>query len=178
MSTTWVALLRGINLGSNKRVAMADLRELLEARGYQDVRTHMQSGNALFTAGRTAAATLERTISSAIKRELGVETVALVRSAAEMAAVVEHNPFAGRRGVDTKQLHAVFLSKAPARATTASIEMDAFAPSEYAFGKRVVYARLPRGVIRSPMPNWERMLGVRATMRSWAVVLRLREMSA
>jgi uncharacterized protein (DUF1697 family) len=178
MSTTWVALLRGINLGANNRVPMADLRELLESRGYHDVRTYLQSGNALFTVGRTAAATMERTIASAIKRELGVETVVLVRSAAEIATVVEHNPFAGRRGVDPKRLHAVFLSKAPARAATASIDMGAFAPSEYAFGKRVVYARLPRGVIGSPMPNWERMLGVRATMRSWAVVLRIHEMSA
>jgi uncharacterized protein (DUF1697 family) len=178
MSTTWVALLRGINLGAKNRVAMADLRKLLEARGYQDVRTHLQSGNALFTVGRPAAATMERTIASAIKRELGVETVVLVRSAAEIASVVEQNPFAGRRGVDAKRLHAVFLSKAPARAATALIDLGGFAPSEYAFGKRVVYARLPGGVIGSPMPNWERMLGVRATMRSWAVVLRLREMSA
>lgn len=102
----------------------------------------------------------------------------LVRSAAEIAAVGEQNPFAGRSRVDATQVHAVFLSKAPARAATASIDVDAFAPNEYAFGKRVVYARPPRGVMGSRMPDWERMLRARATMRSWALVLRLREMSA
>src|SRR5437879_12108399 len=90
--TRWVALLRAVNLGPNKRVAMADLRDLLESLGYGDVKTLLQSGNAVFTATAKAGA-LESTIERAIGEELGVGTKILALTAKEFAAVTDANPF-------------------------------------------------------------------------------------
>ncbi|HEY4868864.1 MAG TPA: DUF1697 domain-containing protein, partial [Candidatus Dormibacteraeota bacterium] len=93
---TFVALLRGINVGRNKRLAMSDLRALLEALGYGDVRTHLQSGNAIFTTGRGAESKLEQQISARISADLGLDVSVLVRTSAELAAVAAGNPFVER----------------------------------------------------------------------------------
>ena len=76
--TTWVALVRGINVGSYKRVAMSDLRELLESLGYGDVRTHLQSGNAVFRSSHGTAGKLEVQIAAKLDTELGLDVKVLV----------------------------------------------------------------------------------------------------
>ena len=173
---TWVALLRGINVGRNKRLAMSDLRAILEALGYSDVRTHLQSGNAIFPAGRGAASKLEQQSSARIRADLDLDISVLLRTSAELAAVVSGNPFVAQ-GVPANQLHAVFLSGVASSAKVASVDHDAVAPDQFAFGQRVIYVRLPRGVMASRLPDWERLLGVRATQRSWNTVTRLRDLA-
>ena len=176
-STTWVAFLRGINLGRAKRVAMSDLRALLEGLGFADVRTLLQSGNAVFTAGKGSESSIARRIESQLAAELGVESKLILRSAPELAAVVGANPFV-RAGVDGRQLHAVFLSAKPPAARVRSLEPEQFAPDEVAFGDRVVYLRLPKGVAGSRIPNWDKSLKLHATMRTWNTVTRVAEMAA
>lgn len=173
---TWVALLRGINVGRNKRVAMSDLRALLEALGYQDVRTLLQSGNAIFTAGRATASKLEQQISERINEDLAMDVSVLVRTAAELIEVVAANPFVAK-GVPKNELHAAFLAGTPTSAKVASVDHDAFAPDQFAFGERVIYLRLPGGVMASRLPDWERVLGVRATQRNWNTVTRLLDLA-
>ena len=170
--TTWIALLRGINVGGHKRVAMSDLRGLLESLGYDDVRTHLQSGNALFTASGTKGAKFEHEIGSAIESQLRLDVTVLVRSAAELRRVVEDNPYLGR-GIEQKQLHATFLSKQPAAAKLAQLDREAFRPDDFVIGDRVIYARLPNGIAGSRLPDWERTLDVRASTRNWNTVSRL-----
>ena len=136
--TTWIALLRGINVGGNKLLAMADLRAMLASSGYANVRTHIQSGNAIFDARQTAAR-LEQEISSSIRRAFGLEVTVIVRTAAELAGVVAANPFAAR-DIDPKELHVTFLDTAPAHGRTAGIDPRAYLPDEFALGNR---ARLP-----------------------------------
>jgi uncharacterized protein (DUF1697 family) len=170
--TTWIALLRGINVGGHKRVAMSDLRGLLESLGYDDVRTHLQSGNALFTASGIKATKLEHDIESAIESQLGLDVTVLVRSAAELRRVVEDNPYLGR-GIEQKQLHATFLSKQPASAKVGQLDREAFRPDDFVIGDRVIYARLPNGTAGSRLPDWERTLDVRASTRNWNTVSRL-----
>ncbi len=170
--TTWIALLRGINVGGHKRVAMSDLRGLLESLGYHDVRTHLQSGNALFVASGVKATKLEHDITSAIDSRLGLDVVVLVRSAQELRRVVAANPYLGR-GIEQRQLHATFLSKQPAAAEVASLDREAFRPDDYVFGDRVIYARMPNGTAGSKLPDWERVLDVRASTRNWNTVSRL-----
>jgi uncharacterized protein (DUF1697 family) len=111
-------------------------------------------------------------ITKAIKAELGLDVTVIVRSAAELAVVVKENPFAAR-DVDPKQLHVVFLSAHPSAASIAVVDRAELAPDEFEVGNRVIYARLPGGVIASKMPDWEKVLGVSATMRTWGTVLRL-----
>lgn len=174
---TWVALLRGINLGRHKRVAMADLRSLLESLGYDNVRTHLQSGNAIFTAERGQAEELERHIASRIEADLGLDVKVMVRSADELAAIFDGNPFVAQ-GVDSKELHVVFLSANPPAKNVAAIDADAYAPDEVELADRTIYLRLPNGLQGSRVPDLQNVLGVSATMRNWNTVSRLRELTA
>jgi uncharacterized protein (DUF1697 family) len=175
-SKVWVALLRGINLGPHKKVAMSDLRALLESLGYDDVRTHLQSGNALFTTAKGTARELERNIASRLAADCGFDVKVLVRSAAELSTVVSKNPFVKRK-VDPKQLHAVFLSSTVPAKKIRAVDPASYAPDEVEFANRVIYVRLPNGVQGAKMPNWEKILGVGATMRTWRTVTRLSELA-
>jgi uncharacterized protein (DUF1697 family) len=176
-TTTWVALLRGINLGRHKRVSMADLRKLLTTLGYADVRTHLQSGNAVFTAAADDGAGLEAQLSTEIEGRFGFPVKVVVRSAKDFVALADANPYV-TRGVDPKQLHVSFLAAAPPKATVASLDPQAYAPDEFSFGDRAIYLRLVDGVMGSRLPDWEKVLGVDATMRNWNTVVRLRELVA
>lgn len=150
---------------------MADLRAMLELLGYSDVRTLGQSGNALFAATQKDAA-LEQEITDSIKRTFGMEVAALVRTGAEFAAAVHKNPFVAR-GVPTAALHVCFLSATPTAAKVKSINPDDFTPDEFVFGDRLIYLRLPNGVMGSTLPDWDRVLGVRATQRNWNTTTKL-----
>jgi uncharacterized protein (DUF1697 family) len=170
--TSWVALIRGINVGGHAPLAMSDLRALLTGLGYDDVRTHLQSGNAAFAAPGARAPALERDIASAIGSKLGLEIKVMVRSGAQLRRVVGDNPFSKKK-VGPKELHATFLSKKPAAAKLAAVDPKACLPDEFAFGDRVIYVRLRNGVAGSRLPNWERVLGVSATTRNWNTTTRL-----
>jgi uncharacterized protein (DUF1697 family) len=176
-SLAWVALIRGINVGGNKILAMADLRALLEALGYRDVRTHLQSGNALFTAAPASAPALESQISSRLEVDLGLFVKVLVRSASEFAALIDSNPFVAE-GEDPKQLMVTFLSEPPKAARVDSVDRQAYGPVRFEFGNRAIYMLMPNGFRDSRLPNFERLLGVSATTRNWRTVTRLRELSA
>lgn len=171
---TWVALLRGINVGRNKRVAMADLRALLSSLGYGDVRTYLQSGNAVFTvAGATEAAKLEQAISAQIAADLGLDVAVLVRTGSELVAVADGNPFVDRTS-DGRQLHVAFLSAAPSAEAVAGLDPEAYLPDELVPRDRELYLFRPNGIMGSRLPNWERMLDVRVTERNWNTVTQLR----
>ncbi len=173
MSQTWVALVRGINVGRAKRIAMLDLRNLLESLGYSEVRTHVQSGNAVFLSGQRNAAAIEEEISKRIRSDFRVDASVLVRTATEFVTAVDANPFV-TRGVAPQELHVAFLSAEPAAAKKAALGQTAFSPDEFAFGKRVIYVRLPNGIMGSTLPDWERALGVRVTQRNWNTSTKLR----
>jgi uncharacterized protein (DUF1697 family) len=172
MTTTWIALLRGVNVGKAKRIAMADLRATLEDLGYDDVRTILQSGNAVFTATKGKAPALETAISAKIESELKVSCKVLVRSSAELAKVVKANPFVKRKA-PPGELHVTFLSKAPAAAKLAAVDAEAFAPDELELGDRVLYTRLRNGITGSKIPSWDKVLGVDASARNWRTVTRI-----
>lgn len=175
---SWVALLRGINLARNRRIAMADLRKLLEALGYGDVRTLLQSGNAVFTADpASGAAELEQQISDRIQADLGMDVKVLVRSADELAAVADANPFVAQ-GVEIKELHVAFLSAPPRAELATTIDHGTYAPDEFAFGDRAIYMRRPNGIMGSVLPDWRKLLGVEVTERNWNTVTKLRAMAA
>jgi uncharacterized protein (DUF1697 family) len=174
--TTWVALFRGINVGRNKRIAMSELRTMLMSLGYAGIRTHLQSGNAIFSAQGRKPESLEHELSAGIRNTFGMDVGVMVRTAAELAAAVDANPFVAR-GVDTRELHATFLAAAPAAAKLAAVDRDACAPDEFVAGKRVIYVRLRNGVMGSRLPDWDKLLGMRTTTRNWNTTTRLRDLA-
>jgi len=170
----YVVLLRGINVGRAKRVAMADLRELLGGLGYTDVRTHLQSGNAVVTGDEADPAKHATRIRTAITDRLGLDLRCLVRTADELRAVIDGHPLAAVAG-DGSKMMALFLSTAPNHAllgTHDPIELD---PDNARLGDRVIYQWCPDGVLAAPPISTfvERNLGVDVTGRNWNTVTKL-----
>jgi uncharacterized protein (DUF1697 family) len=174
----YVALLRGINVGRNKKIAMADLRELLSGLGYTDVRTHLQSGNALLTSPATPAK-LSKQIEAAIQDQLGMDVRCLIRSAKEIRAVIDANPLADVATNGSRFL-ALFLSAAPDPKLLKEHPPVDLAPDDIRIGDRVIYQWCPDGILAAPPISGfvEKHLKVVATARNWNTVTRLGELLA
>jgi uncharacterized protein (DUF1697 family) len=176
---TYAALLRGINVGRNKRIGMADLRALVEGLGHESVRTHLQSGNVVFGSPKRSAKPLEAAIEDAIASELGMDVTVMVRRADELAAVVDASPFSGRTD-DPKMIHVAFLSEKPRAAAVKGFGIEEFAPDEMAIVGREAHLLYPDGYARTKLTNAviEKRLGVRATSRNWRTVTALADLTA
>ena len=157
---------------------MADLRELFDALGAEDVTTYVQSGNVVFTS-RAAARELPPVIERRIRSDLGLDVKVLVRTKSELAKVVAGNPFTGG-GRDASKLHVTFLAEKPARARVDALDPGVAAPDELRVVGREVYLHCPNGYGRSKLTNafFEQKLGVAATTRNWRTVSKLAELSA
>lgn len=171
MTTTWVALLRGINVGRNKRIAMYDLRELLQSLGYTDVRTHLQSGNALVTAERAA---LEQRVEAALP--LSVRVVVL--TADELVAAVAGCPFRERADAQPRQVHVAYLGGTPDPERLAAV-CARRGDDELAEGPRALYLSYAGSTVDAPLSKALAAtdLGVVVTTRNWATATRLVELS-
>jgi uncharacterized protein (DUF1697 family) len=172
----YAALLRGINLGSHKRIAMADLRDLFADLGAAEVSTYLQSGNVVFES-KTSAKTLAAKAERAIATSLGLEVAVLVRSRTELAKIVAGNPF-GKR--DESKLYLTLLARAPSAARIRALDPHANAPDEFRVVGRDVFLHFPGGYGRSKLSNayFEKHLSVVATTRNWRTVTALAELTA
>jgi uncharacterized protein (DUF1697 family) len=177
--TKSVALLRGINVGRNKRIAMSDLRELVQGLGYHDAITHLQSGNIVFTGTRKPSERVAADLSGAIRAELGLDVTVVVRSRDELAAVVAGNPMPEHTG-DPKKFHVTFLAAEPERGRLDGIDPATYLPDEFRVVGREVYLWFPEGVLASRLGNdfWEKRIGLAATTRNWRTVTRLLELAS
>jgi uncharacterized protein (DUF1697 family) len=175
-TTRYVALLRGINVGRARQVDMPRLRELLTARGYGGVRTHLRSGNVVLDSD-LAEAELATDLAGAIESEFGFAVPVVVRTGEEIAAVVAGDPFA-TVATDLARYLVTFLPEAPAPA-----KADALPPTdlgEYLVRGRELYLWLPDGIANTPLAawKWDRLLGVPGTARNWNTVTKLAELAA
>ena len=175
---TYVALLRGINLGSQKRVAMADLRGLFEDLGAKDVATYVQSGNVVFKSA-DGAKKLTEAIERRIRRDLGLGVSVVVLTKAQLTKVLDGNPFAKAKKAQAT-LHVTFLAEAPPRAKVGKLDPKHGRPDEFRVVGRQVYLHCPNGYGRSKLTNahFEKQLGVAATTRSWKTVTKLGELAS
>jgi uncharacterized protein (DUF1697 family) len=168
----FVALLRGINVGGHRKVPMARLREAMGAAGFDDVSTYLQSGNVVLSASESDADAVAREVERAIVEAFGFDVDVLVRSGAELAAVIAENPFAAQAAADPKRVHASFLADQLRPAALDDLETARFAPEEVVAGDRVLYLHLPEGIGRSKLAAalTDRRLGTLATARNWRTV--------
>jgi uncharacterized protein (DUF1697 family) len=173
-----VALLRAVNVGGRNKIAMAHLRELLEGLGYEGVRTHLQSGNAVFAAPGTPPERVAQEIEDALAGELALMAKVLVRTRDELQRVVANNPLLDVAS-DPARLLVTFLSRAPDEEALSELAPADFEPDEFAAGEREIYVWYPEGVRATKLSNafWERRLGVVATGRNWNTVKRLLELA-
>src|SRR5215217_3910996 len=126
---TYAALLRGINLGSHNKISMSDLRALFESLGAENVKTYVQSGNVVFRSAG-GAPDLERSIEKRISGELGLDVRVLLRTKAQLAKVVRHNPFLAGAPPQTP-LYVTFLAEKPAPARVRELDPNAFQPETF-----------------------------------------------
>lgn len=175
--TEYVALLRGINVGKAKRIAMADLRGLLEALGHSNVRTLLNSGNAVFEApSRGSAPGIASAIERKIADRLGLQVPVIVLKASELNRVVEENPLL-QASSDPPRFLVAFLRDKKALAAAEALTSGSWAPDAYAVGTRAAYLWCASGIIESRLIQaFARATGDAATARNWATVLKLQAM--
>ncbi|MFE9970474.1 DUF1697 domain-containing protein [Streptomyces hirsutus] len=199
MATTYAALLRGINVGGRRKVPMAELRTLMEGLGHDAVRTHLQSGQAVFTTGsgrpegreagedggegageNTIEDALAAELADAVERRFGFAVDVIVRDHAYLRAIVEDCPFPAAESAP-EQLHVTYFSAAVDADRFADVDRAAHLPEEFRLGDRALYLYAPDGLGRSKLA--ERLArprttkGVVATTRNWNTVVKLMELT-
>ena len=178
--TTYIALLRGINVGGHKQISMADLRDLLTRLGFADVRSLLQSGNLLFDANGRTPAHLERLLEAEAEKRLALKTDFFVRTAKEWAGVVAHNPFRKEATRDPGHLVVMFLKDAPSVTGVKALQKAIRGREVVRAAGKHLYIVYPDGIGRSRLTNalTDKQLGTRGTGRNWNTVLKLAALAA
>jgi uncharacterized protein (DUF1697 family) len=168
-----VALIRGINVGRAKRIAMADLRGLIESLGYSDVRTLLNSGNVIFDAPGVSPVKAATSIENGLATELGISAQVIVLTAAELATVVRENPLLEVADDPSRLLVAVLKKPADRRRLEPLVKQD-WAPEALALGTRVAYLWCHDGILASRLQQAiSQVLDDGVTARNWATVTKL-----
>jgi uncharacterized protein (DUF1697 family) len=166
-----IALLRGINVGGNKKVGMAPLRALFAELGFNEIKTYVNSGNVVFSGKKVSAQKIER----AIEAEFGFEVSVVLRTRDELADVAAANPLADV--ADNASRYLVLFSGGGAidAGRVADVDADALAPERFVIRGSEAYAWLPGGVQNSKLLKVinEKRLGVTLTGRNWRTVEKL-----
>ena len=172
--TSYVAFLRGINVGGNKMVAMAELRVMLEALGLSDVRTLLQSGNAVFGGPARPAAKLEQQLEAAMAKHFGMSCDYHVRTAAELRAVIDANPLKVQARNDPSRTIVSFYKKPLDSAAVKAAQAAIDGPEILRADGRHLYMYYPNGQGNSKAAiTVGRILKVNGTARNWNTILRL-----
>ncbi len=171
---TYIALFRGINVGGNNMLPMGGLVEILERLGCENVKTYIQSGNAVFHTKKNNTKTIAEEISSKIHESHGFKPKILLLRISEMEEAVENNPFKTAEG---KALHFFFLESTPEKPDLAGLTAVKSKTEEFALKTKVFYLYAPDGAGRSKLAaRVEQSLAVPVTARNWNTVSKLFEM--
>lgn len=180
MTTTYAALLRGINVSGHKRVPMPELRTVLGELGHTDIATHLQSGNAVFRSGDQDESALAAALEHALHERFGFSVDCVVRSGSYLAAVADACPFPAAE-LQGKQLHVTYLDRAMDAERLAGFDAPAYLPEAFELGDRCVYLYAPDGLGRSKLAaalaRPQLTKGLTATTRNWNTVAKLVEMT-
>ncbi|NOU26619.1 MAG: DUF1697 domain-containing protein [Polyangiaceae bacterium] len=174
----YIGLLRGVNVGGNRKVPMADLKRELTALGYANVRTLLASGNFVFEGKKQSTAALERKLETELAARMGLETDIMVRTPEDWEAAIAANPFPAEAASHPSRLLLMALKSepaAPARAAFASYLERLAGPERVIVRGREVFVFFPEGQADSKLNL--KALGS-STGRNWNTVLKLRAMVA
>jgi uncharacterized protein (DUF1697 family) len=177
--STYIALLRGINVGGHKIIKMDQLRKALEGMGFADVATYVQSGNVVFKTSVKMAQGLSKKIEDMLLREFSMSVPVIVRSSEEIAAVLKNNPFLKESGIETSRLHVTFLSQTPGKTAVKGLDSIAAGADRFRCCGQEIYLYCPNGFggTKLSINAFEKVLSVGATTRNWNTVNKLYEMA-
>lgn len=172
-SQCYVALLRGINVGRAKRIAMADLRVLVEGLGYTGVRSLLNSGNVVFRAAGATAQEAAREIEEALVLKLGVAARVFVLAREELGAIIDGNPLLDV-ATDHSRLIVFLLGAASQRDRLAALDGRDWGCERLVLGERAAYVWCPDGMLDSAAAtSLGKLLGDGSTSRNWNTLLKL-----
>jgi uncharacterized protein (DUF1697 family) len=172
--TTYIALLRGINVGGHNKIPMKELKQLLGDAGFADVRTYIQSGNILFRSPNVEPVVADQ-IHRVIADNFRLRIPVVVRTAEEWADIAERLPFEGDEA-DVARWYVTFFDRAPERT---DLDPNRSPGDRFVIMGREAHLYLGRGVAETKLSHdwFEKQLGVTATARNWNTVQKLRELS-
>ncbi len=174
---TYIALLRGINVGGNNKLPMRSLTSLLEAMELRNVKTYIQSGNVVFQSERADIAALEKEISAAIKKSHGFAPQIFILDVQALQAALAANPFSEAEA-DHKSLHFFFLDGVPQNPNWAALEAMKAANERFQLIDKVFYLHAPDGIGRSKLAeNFGKGWKVAVTARNWRTVKTMLDMA-
>jgi uncharacterized protein (DUF1697 family) len=167
--TTYISMLRGINVSGQKKISMEALKKLYESLCFKNVRTYIQSGNVIFECPDKNVTALISTIEKKIRQTYGFDAVVFIRTKDEFKKLIDNTPFSKK---DAGKLHVTFLSAIAARLPMEEINKGKAAAEEFYISNREIYLYCPDGYGRSTLSNnfFERKLKMSATTRNWRTV--------
>ncbi len=169
----YIALLRGINVGRAKRIAMADLRKLITDLGFGNVRSLLNSGNVVFSGALVEPGAAATMIEEALVLKLGVASRVTVLPLEQLSAIIDDNPLNGVASDPSRLL--VFIAGAEAsRKLVAPLTKEDWTPEALALGRHAAYAWCPAGVLASRVVvALNKLLGDQTTARNWSTITKL-----
>ncbi len=174
---TYISMLRGINVGGQKKVRMAELKSLYESLGFSDVETYVQSGSVVFESEEQEAEKIADKIEAQIKQTFGFSVPVQVRSADDFRRVIEDHPFQDEEPV---RVLVTFLDDDPDPSKLEDLSRYEDKVDQFAIGEREIFLFCPGGYGNTKLSNnfFEKKLGVTATTRNWKTVNKLYEMAS
>ena len=177
--TTYISILRGINVGGHKKILMADLRALYEKLGFINVRSYIQSGNVVFdNADDKSNRAIAEMIEHALEIKYKFQVPVLVRQADDLINTIKNNPFSREVDVDPSRVAVTFLESQPTSDNLLKLEGVNFLPDRFIIDGLNIYLHCPESYGNSKLSNnfFENKLKVRATSRNWKTINKLVEM--
>lgn len=173
--TTYISLLRGINVSGQKMIKMELLTEMYKGLYFENIQTYIQSGNVVFQFKKSENKDLEEIISSQIQKSFGFEVPVIVLDKDELKAIIQCNPYKADKTKDVPFLHVTFLSSVPEQINLDTISRSKSSGEELSLIERTVYLYCPKGYGKTKLTNtlFEKRLKVGATTRNWKTTLEL-----
>jgi uncharacterized protein (DUF1697 family) len=176
--TGFVSLLRGINVGGNRKIRMDDLKELYASLGFKDVIPYIQSGNVVFHSDDTDVTQLRRHIEDGIEKKFGFHVEVIIRTSAELSEIIHKNPFQGQESKESKWVVVLFLAARPDNSAQEDLLKSYVGPEELFILGKEMYIYYTNGIGRSKLSLSliEKKLKTVGTARNWNTILQLQKL--
>ena len=177
---TYIAFLRGINVGGHKKIKMADLRLLLEGLGYKEVMTYIQSGNVIFNSLVENRDKLQNQISEVIKDHYGFEVSVLVRTRSDINKILDNNPYNDPKDLASNKIYFILLKETPENANIEATSAIIFENEKFEITPECIFLRcgLGAGKAKCNINFFESKLKVTTTSRNYRTMTKLLELSS
>lgn len=174
---TYIALLRGINVGGHRKIKMVDLKAMLNKMGFKDVVTYIQSGNVVFNSSELESNQLAEKIKNGITQTFGFDVPVLVKSRDELKSIFDKNPFTEASDIENKRIYFALLKETPQSELVAAFSNEKYTGELFEVSDACVYLNYSKGAGKAKLSNnlIERKLKVSATSRNYRTMAKLLE---